>query len=40
MIKMNDQLTLSRYLYFTDEVALSLLDCLIEQRFKRSFILD
>lgn len=32
MIKMNDELTLTRYLYFTDEVALSLLDCLIEQR--------
>ena len=30
--KMNNKLTLTRYLYFADEVALSLLDCLIEQR--------
>lgn len=29
---MNTKLTLTRYLYFADEVCLSLLDCLIEQR--------
>ena len=29
---MTDNLTLTRYLYFADEVSLSLLDCLIAQR--------
>ena len=29
---MTNNLTLTRYLYFADEVSLSLLDCLIAQR--------